>query len=535
MGGPSTFAQTRNDGEIERGMCHAGLSRPAMLLRARSTLAFGSALVALGAGTAAYAQTTTTTTATTGPTVTLAQTNEAPTRTVNGVVVDPRAQNLTPLGINYSDCISNMVLDFSVLLSGFDGTESLQIWATKTGADCSTLVSRGGGGVAPVCWPLPGGIPSGQVISQQSAEFAIRVQDLIGTQNSPSTTYVAQGAAGCDPSVQGQYTPIPMNIYFVPIDASGNPTGADLNYSISTDIVGPPPPVVTALGAGETLLIANWTPNTDTDTAGYEVFIDPIPGQVEAGAFDASSANQEVLVCPEASTAVATGGSDDGDDGADGGDGDNGADSGDGSASAGASDAGAAAVAGSTDAGCHYEFIAGNSTPSNNATTETCSTTSAALASAIIVDGGASTLETEQFDEAGNLIEAGAVSSAAGISTIPSQYQVVTLAGESNGTAKITGLIDGVTYNVAVAAVDNSGNVGPASTQECDYPAPVNDFWDLYRDAGGGAGGGFCALGGPAVGGPPEGGAGTPVGLALAGCAAVAGALAVSRRRGRRA
>jgi hypothetical protein len=498
-----------------------------MHLRARSTFAFGSALVALGAGTRAYAQTTTTTTATTGPTVTLVV--DAPTRTVNGVVVNPRPQNLTPLGINYSDCISNMVLDFSVLLTGFDGTESLQIWATKTGADCSTLVSRGGGGVAPVCWPLPGGIASGQVISQQSGEFPIRVQDLIGTQNSPSTTYVAQGAAGCDPSVQGQYTPIPMNIYFVPIDASGNPTGADLNYSISTDIVGPPPPIVSALGAGETLLIANWTPNVDTDTAGYNVYIDPIPGQVEAGAFDASSANQEVLVCPEASTAVATGSGDNGDDGADGAD-----DGGDGSASAGAPDAGAPAVAASTDAGCHYEFIAGNSTPSNNSTTATCSTTSAALASAIIVDGGANTLETEQFDEAGNLIEAGAVSSAAGISTIPSQYQVVTLAGESNGTAKITGLVDGVTYNVAVAAVDNSGNVGPASAQECDYPAPVNDFWDLYRDAGGGAGGGFCALGGPTVGGPPAGGAGTPVGLALASCAAMASALAISRRRGRR-
>ena len=88
-----------------------------MHLRARSTFAFGSALVALGAGTRAYAQTTTTTTATTGPTVTLVV--DAPTRTVNGVVVNPRPQNLTPLGINYSDCISNMVLDFSVLLTVF--------------------------------------------------------------------------------------------------------------------------------------------------------------------------------------------------------------------------------------------------------------------------------------------------------------------------------------------------------------------------------------------------------------------------------
>lgn len=129
---------------------------------------------------------------------------------------------------------------------------------------------------------------------------------------------------------------------------------------------------------------------------------------------------------------------------------------------------------------------------------------------------------TTELDEAGNVveIEGGTTSTSGliGVATIPCQYLVLasctagqpvytstslSVIGESSQTATIKDLIDfgpggtptqPVDYNVVVAAVDASGNVGPPSPEACDYPAPVNDFYKLYHDAGGTAGGGFCAL-----------------------------------------
>jgi hypothetical protein len=97
-----------------------------------------------------------------------------------------------------------------------------------------------------------------------------------------------------------------------------------------------------------------------------------------------------------------------------------------------------------------------------------------------------------------------------------------TVSGETAATYTLAGLTNGVTYNVVVAAVDAFGNIGPPSPQNCDYPAPVNDFFKVYRGAGGGAGGGFCAL--EAVGAP----AGSTVAFGGAGALLFA---AVRRRR----
>ncbi len=56
----------------------------------------------------------------------------------------------------------------------------------------------------------------------------------------------------------------------------------------------------------------------------------------------------------------------------------------------------------------------------------------------------------------------------------------------------LTGLTNGVTYHVAVTSIDGSGNVGPVSVLQCGKPGAVNDFWQSYKDDGGGASG--CAL-----------------------------------------
>ena len=97
-----------------------------------------------------------------------------------------------------------------------------------------------------------------------------------------------------------------------------------------------------------------------------------------------------------------------------------------------------------------------------------------------------------------------------------------TLSDKSVGQYQITGLTDGTWYNVVVAAVDGTGNVGPASPEVCDYPAPVQDFWQTYRQDGGQANG-FCALETVGAGGP-----------SLAGVGAVFVGAALLRRRRRR-
>jgi hypothetical protein len=47
---------------------------------------------------------------------------------------------------------------------------------------------------------------------------------------------------------------------------------------------------------------------------------------------------------------------------------------------------------------------------------------------------------------------------------------------------------------VSIAAIDRLYNAGPLSNVACATPMPVNGFTDLYHQAGGTAGGGFCSL-----------------------------------------
>ncbi|HOU92610.1 MAG TPA: hypothetical protein PLU22_16265 [Polyangiaceae bacterium] len=57
-----------------------------------------------------------------------------------------------------------------------------------------------------------------------------------------------------------------------------------------------------------------------------------------------------------------------------------------------------------------------------------------------------------------------------------------------------TGLADGTTFAVGVSGVDLLGNPGPLSNVVCGTPQPVTTFFEAYREAGGTAGGGFCAF-----------------------------------------
>jgi hypothetical protein len=75
-------------------------------------------------------------------------------------------------------------------------------------------------------------------------------------------------------------------------------------------------------------------------------------------------------------------------------------------------------------------------------------------------------------------------------------YLAATASGSTSVSATLTGLKNGTTYNVAVAAKDSYDNTGPLSalsSSTCGTPAPIDDFWKKYHEAGGTAGG-DCAV-----------------------------------------
>jgi hypothetical protein len=156
-------------------------------------------------------------------------------------------------------------------------------------------------------------------------------------------------------------------------------------------------------------------------------------------------------------------------------------------------------------------------------------------ASSVLVAGGSNLPASSYVDDAGQTIfeeggsslsvveEGGAALSGGTMKLIPSKY----LCGTSSVTStkiNVEHLKDGYYYNIAVGAVDALGNVGPLSNVVCGEPVPVNDFWKIYNQDGGRAGGGFCSAEG----------VGTPAGTSGLGAITVASMVAMVRRRRRK-
>jgi hypothetical protein len=433
-----------------------------------------------------------------------------------------RPQNLNPLGVSYQDCIDNQTLQFSVTLSGFTGVDSLEVWASLT-SDCTASTDRGIGATAAVCWGTRSGNIVDPVISTpQTYNFNVRVQDLVGWQQLPPTPGVAPNPPAQGPSAclaQATFAAVPINVNFLAIDSSGNSDGTPYQYVINTDMVGPPAPTGVSETVGETIYNVTWTANSDSDTAGYDIYIDPIPGTEgsDGGPTTSAEAGQR-LVCPDTGVPTGLDATDDVEDGIS-----------DGPIESALPEPGVEAGPLPYDGGCYYINTGGQ--PPTSVNGYNCN--NSILASGITEDGGIDGGEAGVvvapvvYDDAGNVIEGGVEEGVGGISTIPTQYQYgvnqgFTIADKSVGSYTIKGLVDYVNYTVVVASVDGTGNVGPPSLEVCDYPAPVKDFWEIYRQDGGGADG-FCALETIGAGGVP----------ALAGVACFLGLAAVARRRRR--
>jgi hypothetical protein len=179
-----------------------------------------------------------------------------------------------------------MTLQFSVTLSGFNGSDSAEVWASL-GSDCTSSADRGVGATAANCWGIRSTTVVGPIASTpQTFTFNVRVQDLVGWQQTPPNATEAadppaQGPSACN--AQPTFAAVPLNINFLAIDSSGNSDGTPYEYTILTDMVGPPTPSGVAVEVGNGELVPRWTPNTDTDTFGYDVFLAPPAGQPQQG------------------------------------------------------------------------------------------------------------------------------------------------------------------------------------------------------------------------------------------------------------
>ena len=93
-----------------------------------------------------------------------------------------RPANLTPNGISFADCMEDQILRFTVAVSGFDGNENMQVWAS-TGSPCTDPGDRGiNPAGASVCWFLQQAINATPYLTSQSIPVNIPVRDIVGFQ-----------------------------------------------------------------------------------------------------------------------------------------------------------------------------------------------------------------------------------------------------------------------------------------------------------------------------------------------------------------
>jgi len=235
-----------------------------------------------------------------------------------------------------------------------------------------------------------------------------------------------------DPSVCSAIPLSTFGLYFMWFQGNGTlPISTD-QVDVSVKTQGPGPVTGLSVAPGNARIIVTFGATGEggvTDQQGLKVYCDPDPASTIA-------VTRQVLVCADADTA-------------------------DGATTDGAD---ADATRGS-DAGCveRTEVV----TPSSE-----CSSTALAGAPADAGDGGVPRLPDAKY-------------ACAEIGGALGSRVVVEKIGDEP-------LVNDKSYAVAIAAVDSYGNVGAVSAPLCVMPGETTDFWETYREGGGGAGG--CSM-----------------------------------------
>ncbi len=344
--------------------------------------------------------------------------------------------------VTRADCISDDAFLFRVTIQGAGGY-NLQVWASQSD-DCSVYDERSSGSAS--CWRV-----FAETAKNDSYTIRVRMQD-IATLADRGATVEGQGTAeDCEPGdlATGGMT---LKLYFLLVN--GQELGGKATpFGTGVDLTGPAAPTGIATKVAEDKLKVSWEVTDSNDWAGYRIYCASAADAASAGGATAGTggAPGAAGAAPSIGGTLGAGGAAPGIGGVPG------------AAGATPSNGGVLGAAGAAP-GAGGTPAAGGSTPSTS---------------------GGATGTVQSACDFGVLVPG----------TIPDDtYQCgegeTVLATE--GLA--TGLTDGTTFAVGVSGVDLLGNPGPLSDVVCGTPQPVTTFFEAYREAGGTAGGGFCAF-----------------------------------------
>jgi hypothetical protein len=407
--------------------------------------------------TAARAQTSTT-----------IATTQVPTRVAGpqDPVFVPKAISTNPI-IATKNCTNDESFEFALTTSTMEqrGELSLRVFAGADDAKCDELANRQGSTAR--CWevrqtePLP---------SEVGFRKPVRIQDMLSKidRKDPSAVdYSKAGAQACETNTNRI-----LRVWFLVVKSES--VLANISQAFAVRMLGPAAPSLDSVRGGDGALVLSFTPpsgSTSTTTtteagtttsggttniASYNVYCSPQPGGAGAALAPEAGADSDPSVCAANESAF-----------------DQAPPQGDASV---ASTSGAlilAEDAGQEDAADASIDVAATDADAGDSSAD-------ATADATPPDGGTPVTEPTTSNTS---VDPGWLCKDK--PSIP--------AGTST-SSRITGFANGYAYNVAIAAVDNAGNVSPRSKVRCGVPNPVDGFWDSYRGAGGAAGGGYCSV-----------------------------------------
>jgi hypothetical protein len=341
-------------------------------------------------------------------------------------------EEATRLDINYNDCRDNDVMTFDIGVRD-NNDYNLEVWAS-TSAQCDVNENRRDNTKG--CWFVYTSLPTNVKVS-----VPIAVRDIIA--QSTNVTEVETAPAGvCETKELNNE----VTLWFM-LTSSGDIQGDAQTFKMTVDTVGPIAPTDVVANAGEEALFLGWSAQeASADRAGYDIYCVALDDGTATASIQQAQATDAGM--DAGTSGAASGGS---------------------AGTAGSGGTSGAAGSGGTSGTGGSAGAAGESTTTNG--------------DAGVSDNGLAT--DPNCPAVTGLV--GGEKPPAGM--VPCGHAASL---DTGGTA--TGLQNGVSYAVAVATVDKLENHGKLSNVVCKVPVVVEDFFEIYRAAGGKGGGGFCGL-----------------------------------------
>lgn len=353
------------------------------------------------------------------------------------------------VGFNRADCFDTKQKVLLFLADVPADATSIEIWARRDNTSCADPTQREGtGATTPQCYKVASWLRD-EVFNRQVTFQPIQVIQAIDKLVNVDDPTTLDPATVCEKTTSMPPTQVYLQVMafngtnVIGYSSGSTTTGTTgeqiISLSTSYDIAGPNAPTGLSVGAGNQLLIAKFAASGATSTAdfkGYRAYCFPGPAST-SGALSTKGTDGGLDVLDDAmddaasDTGVTDAGATASDTGA-------------------VSDTGAASDTGVVVEGCPsgYPFVAGE-LPSPDLDKYIC--------------GDESTTATGELK----------------------------ISKFSNGER----LTNGVAYAIALGTTDRQGNSGPLSTVACGTPKETDDFFTVYRRAGGTAGGGWCSYG----------------------------------------